>query len=744
MPRFPYQFFENFVVRTTKFSYKIFKDKFNKISISDEELKEICENPAFQEAIYLASPYLYKEIEKWLSGKTFFTKEFRKLKNTVLKYYVRLSTRCTPFDLFSGVGLGFFDSAQHNIPKTKLQKLEINKHQISTDNCIRDTKLDMHFLVALSQHFVQIPEIRNQILFCPNNSIYKIGSKIRYIEYEIKDGKREYSISSAPLSEELNQVLEFSKQSKTIKQIAEILINSEINLEEAEEFIEELIENQMLVTELEPVVSGDDFLNILISVLQKTDAKKEAEILRSIKIELNEMDENIENPVSLYTKIEELIQSFKTEYEQKFLFQTDLYFKDKIQLSNHWKKELKKGISFLNKIALHQKETTFETFKKAFSERFETQEVSLLYALDTEIGIGYRQDVLVKGIHPYLEDLELPKSGEKQELHIKLNPVHTILNKKLQQALLESHFVIELSDGDFKDFEENWKNLPDTISFMAEIISENNQEKLVLNGGGGSSAANLLGRFCSEKSEVQNLTKVIAKKVEELNSDKILAEVIHLPEARIGNIIRRPTLRNYEIPYLAKSVLPKENQIPVEDLYISLRNDRIVLRSKKLNKEIKPHLTNAHNYYTNTLPIYHFLCDLHSQNKRTKLYFDWGGLEQIYHFLPRVEYENIILSKAQWKVSEKEISQFSMVTNDKERLSEEIKNWRNQRKIPQWIQWVKSDNALSVNLENDDLVKMFVDAVKNEKHIIIQEFLLNENDDFKREFVFPMYQEEEI
>jgi hypothetical protein len=228
-----------------------------------------------------------------------------------------------------------------------------------------------------------------------------------------------------------------------------------------------------------------------------------------------------------------------------------------------------------------------------------------------------------------LEDILLPVSQNKKELSIQLSPVHQILNEKLQEALLENLSIVELKAEDFKDFEENWNDLPDTISFMTTIVSENQREKMILYGGGGSSAANLLGRFCSEKSGVQNFTKSIAKKETELYPDKILAEIIHLPEARIGNVIRRPSLRNYEIPYLAISVLPEENQILVDDLYISLKNDKIILRSKKLNKEIKPYLTNAHNYYSNSLPMYHFLADLHSDNKRTGIYFNWGGLQHI-------------------------------------------------------------------------------------------------------------------
>src|SRR5690606_24868842 len=105
-------------------------------------------------------------------------------------------------------------------------------------------------------------------------------------------------------------------------------------------------------------------------------------------------------------------------------------------------------------------------------------------------------------------------------------------------------------------------------------------------------------------------------------------------------------------------------------------------RSKKLNKEVKPYLTNAHNYYTNTLPVYHFLSDLYSQNTRSGLYFSCGGLEHIYAFLPRIEYDSIILSKARWKITEKDISSLKLLSSDKEDFLVELGKWRSKRKLP--------------------------------------------------------------
>ena len=735
MPCFPYQFFDEYAVRSPLFSLKDFIEKTDRDEIPDEVLREISADPVFQEAVYLASPYLHGEILKWLNSEgKLSSRQHEKLKNTVLKYYSRMSTRCTPFGLFSGVGLGTFN--------TDISTSISNNQQPTTNNQIRDTKLDMHFLVALSETLAKIPEIKSQLLFYPNTSIYRVGSRIRYVEYTYAEGKREYVISLAPNSQELHQLLKFTQKGKTIAQITETLINDEITEEDAAGFIEELIENQVLVSELEPNVSGADFLDAIIAIVQRFGTGNYTDILVCIQKKLEQLDLKIGNSVSLYAEAEELMKFFNINYEQKFLFQTDVYFNNTFQLPVTWKKELKMAMTFVNRISLFNKDTVFETFKKAFYERFETEEVPLTYVLDTEIGIGYKQNIHTKGLHPYVEDIILPGKVMKPEWNLRLNPVQIILHKKIQDNLLDRTFSIELSEEDFKDFEEYWEDLPDTLSFMTEIVSENGQEKLFFNGGGGSSAGDLLARFCSEKSEIRNFVKTIADKEKALNPDVISAEIVHLPEARIGNVIRRPLLREYEIPYLAQSALPQEKQIPVEDLYISIKNDRIMLRSKRLNKEVKPYLTNAHNYAADSLPVYHFLCDLYSQHKRSGLSFYWGDLKKIYRFLPRIEYKNIILSKAQWKIKEDEVHSLFTVMDNKNEFLSDLKTWRNKRQMPKWIQWAQSDNTLVLNLENYTCAKLFMTIVQRRKSIRVEEFLYHEKEDFARQFVFSLYKDQ--
>ena len=145
---------------------------------------------------------------------------------------------------------------------------------------------------------------------------------------------------------------------------------------------------------------------------------------------------------------------------------------------------------------------------------------------------------------------------------------------------------------------------------LFQIISVKNDKPLLNIRTIGVSAANLLSRFAHLDTEIEKLVKDISRKESELVADGILAEIVHLPGSRVGNILSRPHLREYEIVYLANSDLVEEKKIYIDDLMLSYRGGELVLRSKRLNRRIIPRLTSAHNYYNDTLPVYRFLCDM--------------------------------------------------------------------------------------------------------------------------------------
>jgi len=403
----------------------------------------------------------------------------------------------------------------------------------------------------------------------------------------------------------------------------------------------------------------------------------------------------------------------------------------------------------LNKLTGRGGQTNLTQFRDAFNERYETKEIPLLQAMDTESGIGYRQTRHTGDIAPLVDDLGLPSVGEAVQ-DIKWNRTASMLFKKYRDALRENLYEVEITDKDIEGYEANWDDLPDTISAMVKIVSDkteaNPQVRILLSGSGGSSAGNLLGRFCHGDEATDRFVREITGTEKEMNPNAVLAEILHLPESRVGNVLIRPVLREYEIPYLAKAAVPEEYQLKLDDLTVSVRMGRIVLRSKRLNKEIIPHLTNAHNYSYNALPVYHFLADLQTQNMRGGVGFSWGPLSNEYEFLPRVIYKNIIFNPATWNLRTDDLKPLYTIKDDKE-LHEKFKAWREKLRIPRHVLEVEGDNKLYMDLDNTLCIRTLFSMIKNRNGFQVEEFLSDgENGIVKgpegvytNEFVFAFY-----
>jgi len=706
-----YAYFEKFCLRTPLFPVSFYQSLTQNGIVSLQQFREVWENQIVKEAIFLASPHLYSELEKNLENSKNRIKP--QLLHTFLKYISRMSSRCTPFGLFAGCSIG----SLANTTKIELDNPEKFKRQ---------TRFDMNFLIALSKSLSKETSIKNQLLFYPNTSIYPAGKYQRYIEYTYENNQRIHSIEAISNTPYLQKIHTLARSGKRLSELTTCIASDDITPEEASEFVDELVANQLLVSELEPSVSGEDFLD---QIIDKLKAIKYNGFFKgdSYKQMLGKLDEEMGNSVSNYKDIVNNIEISGVPFEQEYLFQTDLYPKSHANtLSKETMSGIKRALVLLNKLTPKDTKTNLDHFRTAFVNRYEQREVPLSLALDTEMGIGYIQNHEVADDAPILDDLELPVRNNNLEQRPKQAPHLAVLQRKLEHGLKKANYTLELGDDDFKGFEENWTDLPDTISMFAEVVYLKGVERVYMNAAGGSTATNFMARFCYDDNDIHKHCKEIVAKEKSLQQEGILAEIVHLPQDRTGNVLRRPVFREFEIPYLGKSNLPISQQITIEDLMISVQGKRIVLRSKKYNKEVIPRLSNAHNYKLNSLPVYQFLCEMQYQNLRGRIEFNWGELAHYHPFLPRVTYENCILSKAIWRVHLKDIDPLIKSIKQHDELMQSVKKWQTLWQIPQLVQLVEHDNKLLVNLNNITSVQMLLNTIKKRERFVLEEFLFAE------------------
>jgi hypothetical protein len=727
--------FSQYVLRTPAFPLSTYLNLVN--NYSTQALLKGFENTFFREAIRIASPELLTALDKWKENpSSLLIKKKDNLALAALKYNARMSSRCTPFGLFAGCAMGTMAD-------------ETNIILEPPENFKRFTQFDMQFWVALLQELATRKEVRQHLKFYPNNSIYELGDFYRYVEYKYVKTKREHSISALRKSTLLESLVTQIKSGLTVDQMVSMIADDDSEIEEALEYINQLIDFQFLVSELDATVTGSNDWEDLFMVLNKIPALKEDyKLLQTIRNGLIDLDANLVPSEKNYDDIKTSIQQMGLEYDQKYLFQTDLELTTATNtLDNKIPAKVWKALRFLNGIQKQKKFENHTRFIKAFTQRYESREMPLTTVLDTEIGIGYLQNSDMNDTHDLLEKFTFESKVPDDENQIWMEN-DFILQKKLQECVLKNEKTISLSEKDFPDFHVNWDNTPATFPVMIEVATIQEKELIAIESSGNVSAAKLLGRFCNGNANIHNLTQEIVEKEKKYYADKILAEIVHIPESRTGNILRRPVLRDYEIAYLSNSGVGRDYTLDINDLMVSIKNNRIILRSKKLDKEVIPCLSNAHNYSSQSLAIYHFLCDLQLQDVKPVYSFSWGILESHYDFLPRVNYKDVILSKAKWILSKKEIETF-LKTGDSQ-LFEVFKRWRLERNIPRFANWVHFDNTLLLDFDKEICVRLLFKSIGKYPKITLEEFLFTEGsivknkdgDFFSNQFVLSFYKEE--
>jgi thiopeptide-type bacteriocin biosynthesis protein len=192
----------------------------------------------------------------------------------------------------------------------------------------------------------------------------------------------------------------------------------------------------------------------------------------------------------------------------------------------------------------------------------------------------------------------------------------------------------------------------------------------------------------------------------------------------MGNILCRPVLRAYEIPYLGRSGAPEEAQIPVSDLRISIAGQRIVLRSARLGREVIPRMTTAHNTGIAALGVYRFLAALHAQDM-SSIGWSWGPFDGA-AFTPRVTHGRLVLAPARWTVLASELK--GATSLEPAQRYRRVQAMRAAHRLPRWVALADGDNVLPLDLDNALHVDTLATFAKNRPALTLVEVAPGEED----------------
>jgi thiopeptide-type bacteriocin biosynthesis protein len=674
-----------------------------------QRLVQIVARPEVREAIFVASPGLESSIDGWLDDPT--SEAGQKTERSLVRYVLRMAARPTPFGLFAGSTVGALGET------TQLELAPRDRYR-------RYTRIDGDYLSDLTDAMVADHAVRARLVVRPNTSLCRVAGRLRYAMRR-EGASRSYSLVSLEPSDYLVATLERAQRGALPADLAAALCDAdpEVSREEADEFIHELIDGQVLVSELAPLVTGpeavDDIIAQLAEVSDVETAGAAAGALRAIRATLGDLDRAVGNAPERYRAAAGSLASLPAKPEINRLFQVNLVpTAVRAELGTDVLDEIARAIDLLRRLSRPRGTDELSRFRDAFVERYETREVPLAEVLDEESGIGFAaSQAPAAAASPLLDGLMFP--GAAGEETVPWGARASYLARRIATALAAGEAELVLDDTDLAMMDATAPGpVPDAFQAMLVLARTPEGElRIQINSAGGPPGATLLGRFCHSDRAMHDAVTANLAAEEALRPEVVFAEVVHLADGRLANISARPVLRQHEIVYLGRSGAPPERQLSITDLMVSVRNGRVVLRSRSLGKEIVPRLTNAHNYVNGALGPYRFLASLQSQDVRP-LFFQIGPLAQLPH-VPRIRYGRVILREASWTLRKSELDPVTGATGAARMQA--LHRLRAAARLPRWVCVEDSDNVLPIDLDNVLAVDSFAQLVKQRGGLTLSE-----------------------
>ncbi|NNM43121.1 MAG: lantibiotic dehydratase [Chlamydiae bacterium] len=667
-----------------------------------ESLMSWCKKEeVLREALAIASPSLYASIT---NQKEKTEKEKKQIASSLLKYLLRMTTRSTPFGLFSFVSLGKWG----NETSCDLDLNEMRKR----------ARPDMEWLLAVIDKCCSDEQIRDQLKIRGNPLILEAGDRAylnfvrkKHIEKKSEDGKEEtvekeevqpqsLSIRTSFLTK---AIFEIAKHPVTIDELKVKIVNQfpTVENEKLQAVIEKLLKDQFLCYEYLPSLLTESPFADFISKLPFS-----CSYLPQLKEIASQIEKYNETPVGQGEKLFQEIQDrMKEVVASPNLLQVDTgYFGKEISLPSSLAEELSDSAEILWRLSCTSPyPALLSSYHAKFLEKYgSSRTVPLLELLDEERGLGIPESYLNSSVTPLPKNKKAERFDKwlraewgycqqqgKKEILVTEEILDKILEKPdKEKAILSFDYFCEIFANSSADI--------DSGNFFLQFSSNSWQ------------AGATFGRFLDllgEKAK-QNLKEVFREE-EAHEENSFFIESSYLPASpRSSNVSILPNLREYaidlEIPVKTGS------GFSLDEIYVGANYDRLYLTLQDGSKELVVCQGSMLNPSYAPTPI-RFIRDVGRSRYQPLYSFPWNDLEDA-EYLPRVRYKKTILFPARWKV---DLASLQLTQQSKEEVIEkEFNTWAQQLHLPRYLFMTEGDNSILLDREHPSHVKEIISKLK--------------------------------
>lgn len=691
----PYKLYDTAIIRTSLFPIGYLH---NSGDIKDI-IKEYMDNIFFRNALVLSSFDFFTEVEKYIAQPEAFSKKKEQmLQYSFYKYFNRICTRSTPFGMFSAIS---------TISLNELNKKEVNE---GLDKIRISTNLHFTLLEKLSNYLTE--KFKFVTIFKLNTSVTKKKSEYFFSTADLMRNKLVFKTHSI----EENEIIDFLYKSKNENyNYNHLLLTLEKTFsfyppKQIEQFIDSCIDTGIIINSIAMVgrsnESYQDIINNEIKRLYKLNNNKDLLLLEEIFNMVNNIhaDSNIKDQIEI---ISFKLKTLNIRHSKNKILFVNSYRNGSVNLDidkDELLKSVQQGMNVLKHFLIKKNDSWIDEFKKKFKNSYGDKLISFNIVFDPLIGLSYPLGNKKNSDHEMLlYELYLPRKKMKSNI---IRPEDKFWFDKYIKCLSLGQEEIVLTDEDFANRKPIYSDINYTFSIMTSLVKDAGKKFVIFKNTTAGSGIAYLGRFAHSNNKIFRLCAKMAEFEENIDNRTINAEITHIPNTEIGDILFHKSFHKYEIPYLINSKTETKLTIDLDDLYLGIENEEFIIYSKKHEKYVNPILSNAYNFSLSEHPAFMFLCDYQHKKSIYTPNLSIGAWSSHVTFLPRIRYKNLVFIPKTWRIELKKIlKQYRSKINDIDVFEKLLRKY--YPKLPNKILIGSSDQLLMVDFDDRNSTNMF-------------------------------------
>jgi thiopeptide-type bacteriocin biosynthesis protein len=643
-------------------------------------------DPLVRTALAVGSRDLLPQLERAGSSPS---KKTHRLRASLLRYLIRMSTRPTPYGLFAGVGLAELGQA------TDLR--------IAAAPPRTRTRPDMEWLLRLVAQLEARPEVRRELRVFANPAVLQYGARAFLAERAPLGATGDPAPVGIRATGAVRRALALARTPVSWQRLTEELLETPgATPEKVEGLLTELWEQTFLLTDLRPPLTHPSpARHVAAGLAGVASAAHECAALQEVLDATTAWDElpMAERP-GAYRSLSALATAAVPEFDGTPMQVDTALALEGGRLHEAVAREAANAAELLLRLSpsaggLGQ----LDAYRHAFIGRYGTdREVPLVELLDPDHGLGPPSGHGWSGA-----GLDQAKLALRDQT-LRGLALDALRERRLAVALDRATLGrLALSSPSAESAPVSLDIAVFVLAGSAAAIDAGDFELLIGPNLGAQEAGRNLGRFGDLLGAAGSAALAAVAAAGALqHPGGVPAELVYLPRrGRSANVAIRPAIHRYEIAVGTMPGVASQDAVALSEVLIGVRDGRFYARWPAVEGDLRVyigHMLNAHQ----APAACRFLEDVARDGRMQLGSFDWGPATEL-PFVPRIQSGRIVLAPAQWQI-DRAARDTSLAPSEPD-FAAAVARWREAWLVPRYVYLTAADNRLLLDLEAPDQVE---------------------------------------